>query len=120
MTAVRRRPRRVLATAVTAPLALALGLGLALSGSPADASRRQSQERGLVLEGVVVTKYVMRDASGRVIARGATATLGGSAELRPFPAREGRIRVATARRGHGVVVRNVRPAAPQEVVTAHR
>jgi hypothetical protein len=55
--------------------------------------------------GVTVHRFAVRDAHGHVVARGATATLPGHRPVtRPTMVSAGS-RVATATRGHGVVVR---------------
>lgn len=102
--------------AAPATLVLGITLGVAVLDSPARASR----DHGAVTSGVTVTRFVQRDAAGHVTARGATATLGGALAVRSIPAHPGSIRVATARRGHSVVVSHVRPAVRQRSVTAHR
>ena len=55
--------------------------------------------------GVTVHRFAVRDAAGHVLARGATATLPGHRPVTRPTAVDTGIRIATARRGHGVVVR---------------
>lgn len=62
------------------------------------------------VEGVTVVRWVQRNADGVVVRRGATATLPGHRAVPPA-ALLAATRVATARRGHGVTVRWVRPEA---------
>lgn len=104
---------------LAAPATLALGITLGvtvLGGAPAGAAR----DHGAAVKGVSITRFVQRDAAGHVTARGATATLGGTRAVRSFPVHPGGSRVATARRGHPVVVRHVHGGSPQRSVTAHR
>lgn len=114
MTDRARHVPRWLAAALAASSALALGMTL-VSG-PASASHPGHQAP---VRGVTVTRFVIRDASGAVISRGATATLPG-APTWTMPASTGRTVVKTARRGHGVTVRHVGPGSFQQAVTAHR
>lgn len=55
--------------------------------------------------GVTVSRFVVHDASGHVVAHGATATLPGHRAITAPTTEASGIRVATARRGHAVVVR---------------
>ncbi|MBB6628758.1 hypothetical protein H5V45_15635 [Nocardioides sp. KIGAM211] len=99
----------------TATVAVAL-VATGIAGGPSEASRPGQ------VPGVELTRYVQRDATGRVVARGATATLPGHRAVPRLPAHAGQVRVATLVRGRAVVVRLVgRPAPePARTTTARR
>jgi len=63
--------------------------------------------------GVTVHRFVVRDAGGHVVARGATATLPGHRAITAPTTEATGTRVATARRGHAVVVRVLHGTAGQ-------
>jgi hypothetical protein len=107
------RHRRTAVLAGCAALVLAL---TALVG-PADAG---AGKKPAPEPDVVVSKFVVRDESGNIVARGATAWLKGQRPPTTVSTSADGARVATARRGHGVEVRHDAGKVQGRAVTATR